>query len=394
MTDDVAILHDQLVTRGGAERVAFEHARTFDAPILAGVVDHKIVPDDVEAVQVFDSRIGKRCMRSHYLVQDLYQMQAWQHVEEAYEYDTLIVNKTNPGWFVPRDDQTTVWFLHSTPRGLYDQFYRQGSDWKTRLLKTPMRPLFLPNTRYADAWACNSDLVQRRMDRYWDVPEDEVNVIYPPVDVESCSPDHADTKNYYFTVSRLRGHKRIGEIVEAFNQLAKDDGDYRLLVAGEGPDRDRLEGMAGENVEFLGYVDEAEKYRLLSEAKAGIFNAENEDFGIVPIEFFASGTPVIGVDDGFTRHQILHGKNGYTFARQGGHLRETIRLFEQRGVKWSADQIASFAERFSTRRFREEMRDLVERAEQRSEVTVSWDESDVAVDADPLASLRTDGGDQ
>lgn len=394
MNDDIAVLHDQVMTRGGAERVAFEMARTFDAPILAAVVDQDVVPDDVEVRQVFDSWLANRCMRSHYIIQDLFQMQRWQYVEEAHGFDTLIINKTNPGWYVPKDTQTTVWYLHSTPRGMYDQFHREGSGLIPRLLKIPMRPLYAPNTRYSDGWACNSELVERRMDRYWDIDNGDVDVIYPPVDVEACSPDYAETEDYYFTVSRLRGHKRIGDIIEAFNQLNRSGEEYQLKIAGTGPDEDRLKEMAGENVEFLGYVAEEEKYRLLSEAKAGVFAAENEDFGIVPIEFAASGTPVIGVKDGFTQHQVADRRSGYTFARQGGHLRETIRLFERQGVQWSADRIAEFAQRFSRDRFREEMRSLVETAQERSTITTPWEGSEVedVEEPEPMASLRTDGG--
>lgn len=398
-SDDIAILHDRLVNHGGAEQVAFELARTFDAPIIAGIVDEEIVPDDIGTIEAFPGRVGQRAMQSHYLVQDCYQMQAWQHVEEAHEYDTLIINKTNPGWYVPKDRQTTVWYLHSTPRGLYDQFHRDGGHWATRVLKTPMRPLYAPNTRYADAWACNSELVQRRMERYWDVPRTDSDVIYPPVDVSHYSPDHATTGDFYFTFSRLRGHKCVDEIIDAFNQLHRDpDQDYQLLVGGDGPARDELEEMAGPNVEFLGYVSEAEKARLLSEAKAGIFAAENEDFGMVPIEFMAAGTPVLGVRDGYTQHQVLDGKNGLLFSRQGGHLRERIRMFERHGVEWSGERIAGFAERFSADRFRSAMRVVVAQAQRETAVTVPWEqaqqEAEDVADVDPLAELRADGGDQ
>lgn len=364
---NIAILHDQIRARGGAEHVGFELARAFDAPIYAGYVDEGLVPEDVEVREVFDGRAGQRLMESHYLVQDLYQMLAWQHVEELYTFDTLIVNKTNPGWFVPRDTQTTVWYLHSTPRSQYDQFHDHGRSFLSRLIKTPMRPLYRPNIAYADVWACNSELVERRMNRYWDINSDDINVIYPPVDLEGLSPDIAPTDNYYVTISRLQDHKRIDEIICAFA-----DRDEQLIVMGEGPERKRLEQLATDNVQFTGFVSDEKKAVLLSEAKAGVFAAENEDFGLVPVECFASGTPVIGVREGYTQHQIIDGKNGVLFDR--GRLRAALNRFEAAGVSWSDEELHEFARQFSVRRFRREIRDLVARAREESIVTTPWEE--------------------
>lgn len=388
-SNDIAIAHDQFRTMGGAERVAVRMARALDAPIYCGRVDEGVPPDDIEIREVFSGRVGHRAMRLHYLVQDLYQMIAWQHVEDLYEYGTVVINKTNPGWFVPKDTQTTVWYLHSTPRGLYDQFHRRGGHWLTAAMKTPMRVLYAPNTRYADAWACNSELIQRRMHRYWDVDEGDIDVIYPPVPTHEYGPENGiGDGGFYLTVGRLQDHKRVDHIVRAFNQLGDD---YRLVVAGDGPERDSLKQLAGDNVEFVGYVSEERKARLLADAKAFVFAAENEDFGIAPIEAMASGTPVIGVKEGFTQHQVVDGKNGRTFSIQGGHLREGVRQFERHGVEWDTDRIQSFAERFRAERFDEQLRAWIARAQASAAVDVDWDvdEQEPPEAAEPVA---TDGG--
>lgn len=388
----IAIAHDQLTTRGGAETVAFELARTFDAPIYASTIDPDVIPADVEAVGLFDDGLSGRCLESHYLLADLYQMLAWQHVEDLYEYDVIIQNKNNPGWFVPKDTQTVVKYCHSPPRGPYDQFHRRGAGLLPRVVKLPMRALYRQNTSYVDAWVCNSDLVQRRIERYWDVPRSNIRVVYPPVPTDQFGADQGDTAAYYFTFSRLREHKRIHEIVRAFNQLNRGEGDYRLVVGGDGPERNRLEELAGPNVEFVGYMDADEKRRRLAEAKAFVFAAENEDFGLVPIEAMASGTPVIGVKDGFTEHQIIDGKNGLLWAREGGHLRETIRAFENRGVEWSAERIEAFAERFDAAHFRQEMREAVATAVTETAVQAPWEREDAAQPAPETAAARVDGG--
>ncbi len=391
MTGEIAIAHDQFRTMGGAERVAVEMARALDCPIYSGRVENGVAPDDIEIHEVFTGTVGQRAMRSHYLVQDLYQMIGWQHVDDLYEFDTVIINKTNPGWFVPRDTQTTVWYLHSTPRGLYDQWHRHGGHWFTAVMKTPMRVLYQPNTRFADAWACNSELIQRRMNRYWDIDEGDIDVIYPPVQTAKFGQENATGDGeFYVTVSRLQDHKRVDHIVRAFNDLGDD---YQLVVAGDGPERETLEAMADSNVTFAGYVSEDRKAALLADAKAFVFAAENEDFGIAPVEAMASGTPVIGVESGFTKHQILNGENGVTYPMTGGHLREAIRMFDRRGVVWSATRIEQFAERFSAPRFREEFARWVDRAREDSTVTVPWDEESSETEAEEAVdALATDGG--
>jgi glycosyltransferase involved in cell wall biosynthesis len=366
---EIAITHDQIRTRGGAERVAFEMAREFDAPIYAARVDQDAVPDDVEAHSITDGRLGERAMRSHYMVQDLYQMLRWQHVEPLYDYDVVIQNKTNPYWFVPRDTQVLIRYCHSPPRGMFDQFHRQGAGLIGKSVKLAMRPLYSPTVPWADAWVCNSELVARRLERYWSV---ESAVIHPPVKTRRLSRDAGETGGEYLCLSRLRDHKRIDEAIAAVRGT-----DRQLVVAGEGPQRERLESGAAENVRFVGYVSEAEKARLLARARALIYPPENEDFGIVPIEAMAAGTPVIGVKDGFTKHQIIDGQNGRLFER--GQLCDALEAFERNGVAWPESRIERFAERFDAERFRRQIRERVERAVTESRVTTEWGEPEAAV---------------
>jgi glycosyltransferase involved in cell wall biosynthesis len=207
------------------------------------------------------------------------------------------------------------------------------------------------------------------MIRYWGVPAEKIEVVYPPVDTHNYSPDDAETEEYYLTLSRLDWHKSVDDIVRAFDGL-----DAELVVAGDGPERDRLEAMAGPNVRFTGYVDESNKRELLAGAKAFVFNGQDEDFGISPVEALASGTPVLGVEEGMTQYQVVDGKNGYTFQRdeEGETIRDEIREFEETGVDWSDSEIASFADRFSVQAFHERMHGMIEHAVKSAEVTPQW----------------------
>lgn len=352
MTQDIAILHDQFRTMGGAERVAVEIARTFDAPIYTLRHDDGVGPADVD-IRTLNGKWGKWLMRRHYQIQDLYQMLRWQHDSELYEYDTLIETKTNPYWFVPHaDSQQVIRYLHSTPRNMYDQFKRRGGHPLTNTLMTVQRMLYQHTLPYADAWIANSDIVARRSRMYFNIDPD--HVIYPPVDVSKASPHRAETQDIILAIGRLAVNKRVGLLRDVAERV-----DVPVHVAGDGPMRDELLDGAPDNLYYHGYVDEEAKWQLMSEAGATLMLAENEDFGIVPIESMASGTPVIGVREGFTEYQIQHGQNGLLVEPDVGEIHDAIKRFQRDGVGWSDDQIAAYAQQFGTERFREEFRALV-----------------------------------
>lgn len=350
---DIAIAHDQFRTYGGAERVAVAIARTFDAPIYAMRVEGSAVPDDVEIHELADG-VGGRAMRSHHIVQDAYQMLAWQHTPALYEYDTVVQTKTNPGWYVPKaDEQTVIRYLHSTPRGLYDLYPEHGGDVIGDVLNTVQRALYAQTTPYADHWICNSDVVEHRLHRYLG-PTAPTEVIYPPVDTGAMSPSDRETGDYLFTVGRLAGNKRIG-LLKAVARAV----DRRVLVAGDGPEKETLLQDAPPNLRYLGYIDDEQKARRLSGAAATLFLAEHEDFGIVPIESMAAGTPVIGVSEGFTKHQIQDRQNGYLCEPDVESVTAAVDELDSHGVRWSDKEIAMFAGQFSEQRFRGEIHDAV-----------------------------------
>jgi len=119
----------------------------------------------------------------------------------------------------------------------------------------------------------------------------------------------------------------------------------------------------------LGRGSEERKRELLSSARALIMPADAEDFGIVPIEALASGTPVVGVREGMTQYQIQEGMTGYTFEWNSvSSLIEAVSRLERDGVDLSPTEIAEWATRFGRERFREQMRAVVAEAEDRASV--------------------------
>jgi glycosyltransferase involved in cell wall biosynthesis len=125
-------------------------------------------------------------------------------------------------------------------------------------------------------------------------------VIYPPVDTDFYSPDpDSRREDYYLVISAFAPYKRVDLAVEACNRLRR-----RLVVIGSGQDADRLKAMAGPTVEFLGWRPDAELRQHLRRCRALLFPGE-EDFGIVPVEANACGTPVIALGRGGATETVV-----------------------------------------------------------------------------------------
>lgn len=355
---DVAVLHGNYFARGGGERVADAIADALDAPLYYGFGDDEAIPDDgIDRRKLFDpTSVGKTLARRIHQYRDFRFMWNGMHVPELFEFDAIVQSGNEFGWYVPKQlTQAIVKYVHSPPRGPYDMHYKHGGSRLHRAYSLAAKTLYGHTTAYPDAYLANSEVVATRCRKAWGV---EPDIVYPPVPVGDYGPGNAEKsrERTYLTFSRLYRHKRTREIVQAF-----DGRDGRLIVGGDGPQREHLESIAPSNVDVRGYLSERDKRRLLAECDALVFNAENEDFGLVPIEAFASGTPVIGVRDGFTRHQIRDGDNGLLFDASGtpAAIADALDRFEIAGVSWSPAQLVAFARQFSRDRFDREIQDAL-----------------------------------
>ncbi len=125
-------------------------------------------------------------------------------------------------------------------------------------------------------------------------------------------------------------------IIEAFNWLG-----WPLLITGDGPERERLEEIALNNIRFLGHVSDAERTVLMSKAQMVIV-AALEDYGLVPIEANASGTPVISYGAGGVLDTQIPGVTGLFFNRQTPDALQNT-LLEAAELNWNYHQIREHA---------------------------------------------------
>lgn len=371
---DVVVAHWGEHVNGGGDRVAWELSRVFpDDPLYVGWRDASIEPDDVATRQIINGRLSEWGLRRDGAPRMLAHLLGWQIAKPLRSHDVLVTSGNEPLFYIPPTDQTWIAYVHHTNRRQSDQIHEVGDGWSAQvalLFYYLVRIAFDHNTHKPDLFVANSEHVKRRIVRYWGVPEEKIKVVYPPVETESYDPDDRETGSYYLTLSRLDWHKAVDEVVRAFGEL----GDRRLVVAGDGPERERLERIGGENVEFRGYVSEAEKRDLLAGAKAFVFNGRDEDFGISPVEALAAGTPLLGVREGMTQYQVVDGKNGYTYTRDesGSSIVDTVHRFENGGTGWSEAEIAEFADRFSVESFRSRMRSVVREAVSEATAYPNW----------------------
>ncbi|OYU50588.1 MAG: glycosyl transferase family 1 [Rhizobiales bacterium PAR1] len=362
----VAVIHDWLYVVGGAERV------------LADIL--KCYPD-ADVFTLFDAlspeghrQIGLKTVKTSFLhkfpaISRLHRMLlplmplAIEQLDLS-EYDLVISSSYAVAKGVlTGPNQVHVAYVHSPMRYAWDlqhEYLRQSKMvWG---LKSMLARLFLGRMRIwdvrtahgPDAMLANSAFVARRIQKIYGR---KATVLNPPVEIAAARAD-TPRGNYFFAASRLVPYKNIHLIVEAITKAP----DLKLVVAGTGPEEARLKAMAGPNVEFKGFVSDAEMRALMAGARAFIFAAE-EDFGIVPVEAQAEGTPVIAFGRGGALETVksdVPGRTGMFFDTPTPEaILASVRRFIAEEAGFSREACRAQAERFSSERFRTELQRLV-----------------------------------
>lgn len=259
-------------------------------------------------------------------------------------------------------DQLHLCYIHTPIRYAWDlaQSYLEGSGLASGLKSAVVR-LILHYLRLwdqaaaarVDVFIANSRYVARRIRKYY---RREAEVIYPPVDVEAF-PLQTNKDDYYLAACRLVPYKRMDLVVSAFARMPQ----RKLVVIGEGPDLPLIRKIAPPNVQVLGYQPRAELVRHMQCARALVFAAE-EDFGILPVEAQACGTPVIALGKGGSLETVLDGETGVFFPEQTCEsIEEAVACFEKSVEQFEPHRIRAHAEQFRVERFRQEFRESSKR---------------------------------
>jgi glycosyltransferase involved in cell wall biosynthesis len=209
-----------------------------------------------------------------------------------------------------------------------------------------------------DHFLANSRFIARRIEKVYGRSAD---VIPPPVDVDAF-PVREKKEDFYLAASRMVPYKRMDVIVEAFARMPG----RRLVVIGDGPEYGGVRAKAGPNVEFLGHAPFEVLVDHLQRARAFVF-AALEDFGILPVEAQACGTPVIAYGRGGSLETVI-GPDGseptgaFFFEQTPDAVAAAVDAFEKSASQVSARACRANAERFSRERFRERIRTFIDRS--------------------------------
>jgi len=202
----------------------------------------------------------------------------------------------------------------------------------------------LKAARRPDYFIANSHIVARRLKTAFGV---DAEVIEPPIETSRFWISKR-IEDYYLVLSRLVSYKRIDLAVQACTRTGR-----RLMIIGDGPDRERLKAIAGPTVTFLGRLPDLEVTRYASRCRALIFPGE-EDFGMAPLEINAAGRPVVAYGAGGATETVIEQVNGILFREQT--VESLIEALERSEIRrWDPVSIRRIAQRYDIHLFQERL---------------------------------------
>lgn len=375
----VAIVHDWLYTVGGAERVLQAILRCFPSAELFSLFD-LLDPDERELIgyrQCTTSFLQNMpfVARNHRIFLPLMPL-AIEQLDLA-GFDLVISSSYAVAKGVlTGPDQLHVSYVHSPMRYAWDmqgQYLKESglhkgiASWATRAMLHRMRLWDVRTAAGVDHYVANSRFVARRIRKVYGRG---ARIVHPPVRVP-IAPPAIVKERFFLTASRLVPYKNVRVLIDAFRHLPHET----LLVAGDGPEFSRLKASAGPNVRLLGYLDDTELADLMGRAQAFLFAAE-EDFGIVPVEAQALGTPVIALGRGGVRETVITegpGRTGMFFdSADPATVAAAVERFIDRREEFSPLDCYANALRFSEARFHDEFRAFVEDAFDQFDTERRW----------------------
>jgi glycosyltransferase involved in cell wall biosynthesis len=202
-----------------------------------------------------------------------------------------------------------------------------------------------------DLFSANSANVRARIRRFYGR---EAEILYPPINTDLFRCDHpfANRKDFFLVVGRLVRYKRFDSVIRVCNEMSR-----RLLICGDGPDRARLEMIAGPTVQFAGHVTDADLVGLYSRARAVIVPGE-EDWGMIGLEANACGCPALAAAWGVNKESVRDGVTGILYdAEQVGGLADGIERLQT--TSFDPSVLIEHAGNYSEYRFRHRIDEIV-----------------------------------
>ncbi|MHB8208548.1 glycosyltransferase family 4 protein [Mucilaginibacter sp.] len=360
----VALVHEWLTVIGGSENVFKEIASLYPYADIFTLVsrDETIKKLNLSGHKVTTSFIQKMpfAKTKYRTYLPLFPLAIEQFDLSGYD---LIISSSHAvaKGVLTNSNQVHICYCHSPIRYAWDlhhQYLKESGlnkgikGFLAKYLLHRIRAWDIISTNRVDYFIANSNYISKRIKKIYGR---DSTVIYPNVAIEDFLPVY-EKKDYYVTCSRFVPYKKLDLIVSAFAKMP----DKKLFVIGDGPDFKKVNKLAKSNTILLGHLPFKELKQYLAEAKAFVFAAE-EDFGILPVEAQACGTPIIAYKKGGALESIIENKTGIFFDEQTEEaIILAVNSFEIKHTLFNYNDIVNHASAFSTERFKNQFSTFVD----------------------------------
>ncbi|MBM6399144.1 glycosyltransferase [Phycicoccus sp. MQZ13P-5] len=358
----VAVAHDYLTQRGGAERVVLSLAKAFPgAPVHTTLHEPDATYPELAALEVRASSLNRfaPARRSYRSALPLLPFAA----SSVRPTEDVVVASTS-GWAHGfRAEGDVVAYCHAPARWLYQSEAYLGGSLRSSakgLALAALKPSLLAWDRRAAArpakYLCNSRVVRDRIGEAYGI---EAEVVPPPHSMDVHAPRESVPEledwageGYLLVVSRLLPYKNVDVLVEAVRGT-----DERLVVVGTGPEKARLQAIAPQNVKMVEGLSEAQLRWVYAQARL-LLAPSLEDYGLTPLEAAAFGVPTVSLGAGGYLDTVVDGLTGlFVEAPEVGAFRAGIA--EATGRSWDTAAVLAQADAFGEERFGERIREAV-----------------------------------
>jgi glycosyltransferase involved in cell wall biosynthesis len=341
----VAIVHDDLVQWGGAERVLEAICEIYpDAPIFTSVYDSKNKElkkrfGDKKIITSFLQKLP--FWKSFYKALFLFYPIAFEQFDFS-EYDLVISHTTRfAKSIITKPETSHICYCHTPPRFLWNLSGYHEYSWLKPIFNA-LRKYDQISSKRVDYFLAGSENAKQRIKEIYNA---DSMVVYPFVDLERFKNIESFDGGYFVVIARLNSYKRVDLAVEACKNLG-----LPLKVIGVGPEIERLREIGDKrNIEFLGSVSDELVAQVLAGCRALIVPGI-EDFGITPLEAQALGKGVIAYKEGGTLETVIEGKTGLFFNGQTiMSLSEVLASFDP--ARFNSDNCRKNAAKFNKQSF-------------------------------------------
>lgn len=357
----VALAHDYLNSWGGGERVLklFKEKLYPDADIFAITANPAKIKSHFD-YPVKTSFIQKLPLAVTYHKWFLALMPLAVKRMKLSGYDLVLSDSSGFIKGVQTPGALHVCYIHTSTRYLTvdQQYFKESVPSFMHWLMPPLLRYLIKEDRLGSkrptVYIANSRETAKRVQRYYD--REVEAVIFPPVDTDQFYRQKEDKiADYYLVAGRLTPYKRFDLAIKACNKLGK-----KLVVIGEGPEKEALQSIAGPTIEFKGRVSDSALRKAYAGCIAMLF-PPLEDAGMTPLECMACGRPVLAYGKGGATESIIDGQTGLFFQEQTTDgIVDAIQRFEK--MEWDCKQIIAHAEQFGADHFIAKVKAVIDAA--------------------------------